>query len=243
VSTAPYSERFDWGRGHFRDDGPAIWPSAGYVTAEGKKISDGVRHPSSIVADGYLYIFYLDGGTWFADVPGRNKGIKVARAPLPATGAPSGFTPYFQGRFDPGNPSLPKGFDAAEIARFYAVQGGAADKLYDDSDRSFRFSVAHVRGTSSYAGVDEFCDSYAKPHPICEIRIRLSKDLVHWGPPATIESTVVSSWQAERLHYPEFMDSAASTNSEIDADDFWLLGTSTDYKLQAMRLRMAAPGP
>ena len=113
--------------------------------------------------------------------------------------------------------------------------------MIDDSDRSFRFSVAHIRGASAYAGVDEFCDYGVKPRPICEIRLRLSTDLVHWGPPATIDSTVTSSWEAERMHYPMFMDSAASANAEIDAQDFWLLGTTTDDKVQAMRLRLEGP--
>jgi hypothetical protein len=240
ISTAPYAEKYNWGRGNFQDDGPAIWPSAGYVTAAGAKISDGVRHPSSIIKDGYLYIFYLDGGTFgFADIPGRKKGIKVARAPLPATGAPRGFVPYFQGGFNLANTSLPTGFHAARISRFYAVPGGKADTLFDDSDKSFRFSVAHIRGTASYAGVDEYCDYTQRAKSMCELRLRLSHDLLHWGPPTAISTTIVSQWSDERLHYPIFMDAAGTTNDEIDAGDFWVLGTSTDYKLEAIHLRLS----
>jgi len=82
------------GRGRLRDsedNGPVIWPSAGYVDDRGRKVSWGVRHPSSFVHDGYLYIFYLDT----SDSPDVNHGIiKVARSPLSAKGAPGSFTSW-----------------------------------------------------------------------------------------------------------------------------------------------------
>jgi len=93
------------------DNGPVVWPSAGYLDASGAKTSEGVRHPSTIVYNGFVYLFYLDES--YGDDPDRHAGIKVARAPLDKAGAPGSFAAFYAGGFS--EPALPTGYRASNL--------------------------------------------------------------------------------------------------------------------------------
>ncbi|HEY1217161.1 MAG TPA: hypothetical protein VGE93_26330, partial [Bryobacteraceae bacterium] len=111
-----------WGQQPFPNDmGPVVWPSTGYLQANGEKFTCGVNTPSSIQYDGYVYIFFHDDGPYgspgappFYPPPaeeGREEGIKVARAPLADALDPRAWKVFSR---DPSgaevwHPSLPDG--------------------------------------------------------------------------------------------------------------------------------------
>ncbi len=168
LSAAPLSlQQLSVAEDHYVDYGPILWPSAGYTRADGSKITSGVKVPSSILKDGYIYVFYLDGGTWGSnDIPGRKKGIKVARAHLSKTGAPSGFVPYYDGRFDPANPSLPDRFDISKIAtRSTPCKAAGRIRFSRTAAISIRFSVAHIAGTGLYMPASRSTATIQSPDP------------------------------------------------------------------------------
>lgn len=227
LSATPYNREYNWGSTLFSDFGPAIWPSAGYVNGD-QKLSWGVRHPSSIIKDGYLYIVYLDTSAGNSD--GRKSGIKIARAPLSDQKVPTGFIPYHRGAFSENNKSLPPGFDPYKVRDFYESEGGAADELWPNSSNVNRFSIAKIRGTNLYAGVEEV---HSDDGLSWFLRLRLSDDLVNWSSPKEIPGTRTSGgWDAGVLHYPIFSDWDNTTNYEIDADGFYILGTHNSNPYQ-----------
>ena len=221
---APYVTTKTAGDPQFVDDGPVIWPSAGYVKTDGvTKATSGVTTPRTIIKDGYLYMFYNDGGTWFEiGDPGRQLGTRVARAPLPTSGKISGFVNYFQGHFA-NEMSLPAGFTAANAASFYQTKGGRGDIIIPNSGTTTLFSAAHFKGTGVYLGVAEHCD--ITPSVICQIQLYLSDDLAVWSGPVNITETQTSSYASFRYHYPVALNAPGDNSQEIDQHDFWIMGS------------------
>ncbi|MGE0526270.1 MAG: hypothetical protein AB7G93_13970 [Bdellovibrionales bacterium] len=111
-----FSAAENYGRFEYRADrGPVIWPTDGYYDSNGAKASSGVRHPSSIIHDGYIYIFYLDTSlSW----PNQlfSWGMKVARGELSRGGAPGSF--YVWNGTDFSTPALPANFDKDRLQDF-----------------------------------------------------------------------------------------------------------------------------
>jgi hypothetical protein len=206
-------------RNDLHELGPIVWPSAGYVRGQAK-LSNGVRHPSSLVSGGYIYVFYQD--TSHESEPGRHGGLVVARATLPVTSKGPRFIPHFAGQWSLENSSLPTGFDALAPESYFGRLGGRADELWPGSRTVIRFSVAHIRGTTFYLGVAEVLDGSR-----WAIELRLSSDLVAWGRPSRLIDMHGAGWAQGYLHYPMLYDPRSGTNHEIDAASFFIVGSKT----------------
>lgn len=249
----------------YTDLGPITWPANGYVeTLNGvvvKATDGGVRTPTSITYNGYLYVFYEDMSQG-DESSGTGPGMKVARAPITGSGVdPKSFKTYFNGAFT--DSALPIGFDSTRAADFYASKGGRSSFIFPDQPIVFQpaaqgtkrtdmrkeqqvpmFSVAQVKGTDWFLGVGLELNK--------GVTLRLSKDLVHWSLPTVIPGTeLVDYWTKgvdfERLplEYPRLMNAAGTSSSWIDSSDFYVvgmtitdLGGTTQKTMQAIHLKL-----
>jgi hypothetical protein len=208
------------------DLGPVLWPSTAYLAPDGRRLSGGVRQPSAVADGGYLYIFYNEA----SDVlePGREGGEKLARARLSEIGQDGArFVPLFNGGFDPQNRSLPPGFDRAHIAGFYDRPGGRAAPLWPGGGQVIYFSVARLRGTALFLGIEESGGFQGQPWGL---RLRLSADLVQWSPPVAIPGDAADTWPHGQMHYPRLCDMTGRPALEIDPAHFLVLGAATDQQ-------------
>ncbi len=220
----PFTEAAGWGlSAPVTDSGPIVWPRSGYLSADGTKASQGVRHPTFFVSGNYLYVFYLDmsyGSTWGS--------IKVARAALSDLPSPSAFRAYGNDGFL--QPALPAGFNAADIRSFYRVKGPASDCIVGCADDSFRFSVASIKDSNRFLGVLEYWDRTNKK---ARVSLTTSSDLMHWSDPVVVQEA--EAWSSITLHYPIFMDEAGWTNTTVDPKGFYLLGTDTHANTMVLK--------
>lgn len=199
------------------DFGPIAWPANGYTQA-GAKASFGLRHPSSLVHDGALYVFYVDES--FGEAPERGPGVRVVRAPTTPLPRPGRFTALRGETFT--EPALPDGYSPARLLDFVGQQGPASPPLFAEAGvDSVRFSVARVRGTRWFLGVEE----RTEVDDTWSLAFRLSEDLVHWSQPLFTPALRAASWDAARLNYPVLLDARGQTNTEVDAAGFFVLGT------------------
>lgn len=214
----------------FLDSGPIVWPANGYVDAGKKATNLGILHPSSIIKDGYLYVFFRD--TSYGTAAGRTKGLKVARAPITTSGIdPHSFKTYFQGSFT--DSALPSGFSTAQILNYFSVKGGRSSPLFDNSNSPegepdvYSFSAAKLTGTKYFLGVGQDLR--------LGITLRLSTDLVHWGNQTVIPGTEfnyftdggTSAFIKEPFMYPRLASADGDSNVEVDPNNFYVIGTST----------------
>jgi hypothetical protein len=207
------------------DLGPILWPSTGYIDAAGEHINGGLRHPSMIVRDGYIYVFYLEASR--SAEPGRLGGIKVARARIEDGGIPGAFTNWFGGAFS--EPSLPEGFAKERGGDFFAIAGGRSDLVNPEMHGgTVRFSVAKAEGTPYFLGVEEQIEE-----GFTQLYLRASRDLVHWGPRLAVPGCR-RPW-GENLHYPVFANKDYTSNTKIDPAGFYLVGSAAS-KMRAVRL-------
>ena len=223
LSWVEYTAQSNWGQKTHTDLGPIVWPSDGYLSASGQKTSlGGVRHPSSIIYNGFLYVFYLD--TSNNSQSGRGWGIKVARAPIPTIGIPQpqDFRVLSNGQFS--QPSLPSGLTLNNIASFYNQPGGLSDCIIGCNHDVVRFSVAKINNTNYFLGVEEYND------PNWKIDLYISSDLIHWKNPANLISKD-GDWNTGNLHYPIFLDKTGWNNTQIDSDEFYILGSTSQNAL------------
>ncbi|MHB1460921.1 MAG: hypothetical protein ACYC1M_06560 [Armatimonadota bacterium] len=212
MAWCPRSEMNGW-RFMSHDEGPVLWPSVGYLSADGKQAGCGLRHPSSIVHDGHLYVFYLE--SWpVKPAPGRQGGIKLARAPLDRLWTTGSFRNWFGGGCK--EPSLPHGFSKLD-RRCLSQPGGRSDKLFPEN--AVRFSVARVRDKQMFVGVEE-----RQTESRFALYLRCSEDLTHWSDGVLVPGTE-RGW-ADGYHYPILMNREMTSCELIDPDGF-LLATST----------------
>jgi hypothetical protein len=208
------------------DAGPVVWPAAGYLTANGAKASEGVRHPSSIVYDGNIYLFYLDMSP--AGDADRPPGIKVARAAMSDAGTPGSFSVYYNGDFT--EPGLPDGYTEWTFHDSLSQPGPRSTAILgDDSGDDCRFSVARVLPSPTdgalFLGVEEHSDADTG----WWVALRLSTNLTDWSPRYFIPGITASDWDSGFLHYPLLMDTGAQTNNTIAPDGFYVVGTTGAY--------------
>ncbi len=219
---------------NFKDLGPILWPSTGYLDAEKNKVSYGLRHPDLIEHNGYVYVFYLEGTQI---QPGKNAGIKVARAPIPKDGIPKPgtFKNYANGGFT--EDSLPKGFKKSKIKKFYATKGGKADKIlkYDYDASSIMFSVAKVKNTDYFVGIEELQDHKNKR---LVVGLRFSKDLVNWSKLTEIHGSNSLVWADFTMHYPTFLNKANLSSNKIGLSEFHIQYTNPKAVPSKMKLRI-----
>lgn len=228
------------------DVGPVIWPVAGYrswntIKNAWQQTSLGVRHPRGFVDNGYLYVFYLEHGETRDGKNLAGNGIYVARALLS-----SGVTPgsFMCGKNFTEN-CLPKGWSGwfdkktglastTEFEKDLGLPGPQVSSIIP-GDTILNFSVAKIKGTNLYAGVE----SDLSANQISD-SIRISTDLVNWSAPVQVPNTQFSTsyaaWNLNGLVFPRFADAITGSAELIDPNNFYLVGDSgTDSKQQACR--------
>lgn len=168
ASWVPNNQQTHWGQRFFPNDmGPIAWPSTGYLQPNGVKASCGIGIPSSIVYNGYVYVFFLDHGPYAGLNPsfeeGRLGGIKVVRAPVNEALDPTAYTAYYRDSVgnDTWNPSLPVGFTKETMLDFLSTRGLKTTDLMGEElwvSAPLRFSVAAVKNTGYFIGVESYSD-------------------------------------------------------------------------------------
>jgi hypothetical protein len=221
-----------WGQHYFSNDmGPIAWPSTGYLQTNGTKASCGIGIPSSIVYKDYVYVFFIDHGPYSGLNPnmeqGRLAGIKVIRAPVNGATNPQAYTAYYRDSAgnDNWNASLPPGFTPETILHFLNVKGPRTTDLMDEEpwvSAPLRFSVAVVRNTNYFIGVESYID--LQDGNRYKTALRWSVDLLHWTPRMLVISNA-SGFDSSTMNYPVFLSKDGLSNNIIDADDFYVLGT------------------
>ncbi len=200
----------------------------------------GVRHPSVVVHQGWVWLFYIDTGATagegeeFPEIvnPVRAQGVKLARAPLKALVDGKidfdTFKVYCEGRT--WQPGLPEGFDKAKIADFMQKPGPAATPLFgghlnrdDGTELTARFSVAKIRGRDLFLGVEQYSRT---PHMDTYIGLRVSEDLIHWSERTELDLPGISGGKLFpfAFKYPVFLDADGTDSFEIDPEEFYILG-------------------
>jgi hypothetical protein len=243
----PNNKQTNWGQQFFQNEiGPIVWPSTGYLTKDRTKCTSGLKHPSSIIHDGYVYVYFADGGSFGHNIPdeeGRQEGIKLVRAPIENALDPASYKVYY--RAPDGTvswlPSLPKGFTKEIMIDFVSVRGPKSTDLMNDRSmlsQEIRFSVAKVLNTDYFIGVEEYIDvADAKKF---RVALRFSKDLVIWSD-RVLQVYEAPRWEKTEMNYPVFLNSNGWTNTEIDLNDFYILGTPPQPCKSVNRIHIQNP--
>jgi len=219
------------GQAFFNDLGPVAWPSTGYVTEDGIKCTSGLRHPSSILVNDYLYIFFVDSGVFGSNIPqeeGRQEGIKVVRVHKDQALDPFGYRIYYK---DPsGNiswePSLPAGLTKENMLNYVGVKGPRSSDILNDTSLNYqmiRFSAAKVKNTNYFIGVEQYID--LPDSNKVKVALRFSADLLNWSDRQLVIYSA-ATWEDSSLNYPIFTNQEGSSNTEIDLSDFYVLGSA-----------------
>jgi hypothetical protein len=222
-----FSPRTGFGRSMDSSEiGPVAWPSAGYFDLSrgaGGKLSSGLRHPSSIVSNGYFYIYYLD--TSKGRIDGLSLGgTKVARAPISPRGVPGDFMVWDGRAF--AAPALPAGFDKNNMGAFIARPGPQVASLFAAEAighpgyplQSTHFAAAYDPKRHVFIGVESYIASEGEK-PRFRLALRLSTDLVHWSPRTDLDI------DSSELAYAQFCNASFTSNSEVDLSNLYMLGT------------------
>jgi hypothetical protein len=244
----PNTEATSWGQAYFSNDmGPIVWPSTGYFLPDGTKSSGGCGNNATIQADdGYLYVFYKDQSyQGISQEPGRQPGIKVARAPISDALNRHAYKSFYEDATGiHWNQSLPADLDKPYInAYIYGSQGPLASNILalpNESGRDYtRFSVAKVTGRNYYLGVGSF-----HLNGKLYMTLKYSYDLVHWlGDKVINEAT---SWDSSNFNYPIFLSADGWSNTQIAENSFYVLGTRADAignAVHKMHVYIPAPPP
>lgn len=240
-SAAPDLAATGWGLHGWRDRGPIVWPRDGYVRADGRKASWGVRHPSSIVAGRYLYVFYLDTGSAGSDptglpTQGIGAGISVARAPITDLARPGTFLTWAgHGRWVP---ALPPGLTPANLSTRFARRGGASVGLLGPNRGSYYFVAARITHPRRwrYIGLEHYSTARSRACPdrgtTLGVALWESNDLVSWQHPTSIPQLTScgvdqpSAYDKSQLRFPHFLNAAGTREDLIDPASFYLTGTN-----------------
>jgi hypothetical protein len=246
MSSLPYNlAAISKGRQAVTEYGPILWPSNGYIELSSdrthwtKATDGGIRHPSSIIADGHIYVFYEDLSQG-SEIDGRGPGIKVARAPVISSAIDSkSFRTYFNYSFD--DLALPQDFDLNHP--LWQSKGGRASSLFPSDVFSVSptpytgqitrrvsdeigFSVARMIGTGWFIGVANQLS--------LGTTLRISKDLLTWSEPVVIPGTASNFFgggvdlQTDiPLLYARFANADSESNNDIDPRNFYVIGTQT----------------
>jgi hypothetical protein len=256
INWMPNTAATDWGNTYFSNElGPIAWPATGYLLPSGDKASAGVGNPSPIQWNGYIYVFYTEEGP-FGAAPleeGRLEGIKVVRAPVNDALNPNAWQVYYRNpatNVESWNPSLPAGFTKENIMDFLSTKGPQATDVLNDLSghyREIRFSVAHVKGTNDFIGIESYQD-YTDLNPSGGTKVkkalRLSSDLVHWSD-RLLEVENVDDWELSKYNYPIFLSADGWSNTEVDPNDFYVIGSDgggISAAVNKIRISWPAPG-
>ena len=216
----------EWGMLPHLDTGPILWPSNGY-TYNGRKSSEGIRHPHGFVDQSYIWVFYEDKSWGDGN---RGYGIKLARSPVSSGGLPGSWKSYCNGSWES---SLPPGFSSTEIGSFYSRQGGCASPVLPTGGFQDSFAVAKDE-TGNYWGIEEHHTSEK-----WELRLWRSNNLVNWNLEQSLLSAI-GDWDKGELHYPVFVSKDGWHNDLIQENDFYIVGTRNGV-VRAIRVQRAIP--
>ncbi|HEX7756421.1 MAG TPA: hypothetical protein VF421_13805 [Niabella sp.] len=234
----PNTAATNWGNDYYYDQGPFVWPYAGYYHTDGTKSSFGLRHPSSVVKGDSIYVYFIDSSvdTIAAGVPGG--GIKVARAHLTDAIDPSKWYAYTASGWVP---SLPSGFTKETMLSYLKTKGPASKSLiYEWQLDPIRFAVAKINGTNYFLGVKLYMDYSVNPtNPAARVGLYLSTDLVNWSTQKLLIQDVAGGWDALQLRYPVFMNKTGDDNENIDLDDFYIIGSASGNSIGRLHLKIA----
>jgi hypothetical protein len=260
----PNNAQTNWGQQYFNNSlGPIVWPANGYVQSNWVSASQGVGGPSSITVGDYIYIFCGDIGPR-GGVPvqeGRGRGIRVLRVHKNDALAASNYKIYYK---DPaGNvswdPSLPAGLTKENMLNYVQTLGPkGTDVLNDVTGRNpcMRFSVAKVKNTNYFIGVEEYIDendlcshvhlrydgSYG-PVSKFKVALRFSNDLLNWSNRILIINSP-NCWDYHNMRYPILLSADGWSNTEVDLNDFYVLGTGgIEKSVNKVRIYIPPPPP
>lgn len=242
VAWYPNNQSTNWGQHEFSNHvGPISWPSNSFIAPDNRVATTGHSHPSSILANGYMYIFYSDAGPWGDHIQyeeGRLKGVKVVRVLQSDVLDASKYEIYYK---DPnGNvswpKSLPTGFTKETMLNYTRVKGPKSTDVLNipasANNRVIRFSVAKVRNTNYFMGLEEYIDdneSCLNGELKYKLALRFSSDLINWTD-RQMYVTTPKCWSEHNMRYPIFLDRTGWTNTEVDLNEFYILGTASINK-------------
>jgi hypothetical protein len=217
----PDSASTNWANKYFWEEGPVAWPAAGYVTADGTThASSGCRSPYSIIAGNYIYIYYQDAG------------IKVIRVPVSQALNETAYQVYYNGNW---YASLPAGCNRDNMMNYLKVPGPSSSSLFVDDGG--QFTVAHITNTNYYLGMEQI---YELQNNVMYMNtyLRLSTDLVSWsGRLLQIDHENVAGSTA--YNGPVFLNQNGWTNTEIDLNNFYILGSTNDGGSHIYRMKLS----
>jgi hypothetical protein len=255
LAYTPNNLSTNWGHQYFTDMGPFIWPATGYFLPNGKGASYGCGNNTTIQADGYLYIFYKDQSYYEAGVQmgaGRLPGIKVARAPISDALNPFAWQTFYEDvNGIHWNPSLPAGFNKSNIQNFYSTPGPQGTALLESNRDYTRFAVAKVAGTNYYMGLGSYPDpehtkrwqdDQGNWYSPMVTTLKYSYDLLHWTGDREIYRA--PNYKMNKLSYPIFLSADGWTNTTIDGNNFYIIGTRPEnngIKNEVYNMRIYIP--
>jgi hypothetical protein len=220
----PYDSAHDWGNQYLNDLGPIAWPSAGYVNPDGTQASSGLRHPSSIVYNNYIYSYVKD------ESKDGTGGIKLIRCSVANILNPASYETWSETRG--WISSLPNGFSKEQCANYFSVRGPQNSPVFPAERNTIRFSVARFRNSGLFIGVEQYNDDFDKGR--CKLAFRTSSDLIHWSGRINFYSNKTLDWDDFQFKYPIFLNTEGTSNNDIDINSFFVIGTSTDNKVNKL---------
>lgn len=244
-----------WMHKRWIDHGPMVWPSKGYTNSTGQKTSTGVKHPSIINLDGYVYIYYIDTSlksTLNTDFSGRRAGVKVARAPLGLHTNPSSYRNYYNGAWT--EHAMPNGFSKDYIADFYHKLPGKSTVItpyytgtlkndgtpYDSHSNNgiVSFSVAEIVGTDYLIGVEQRIDVGGRHNHL--FRIARRENPAVWSEGKEFYPNASDGVNDPIVYYPTFLDIHGTSNQRIFSFDnsFYVIGSSYDTPSKFFRIKI-----
>lgn len=191
------------------DLGPVVWPQAGYLDADGKQCSRGVRHPYGFVAGDWFYIFYLDT---------TDGAIRAARAPLKSLFEPGAFRLCYRGEFS--QPALPPDVRSEDHAGL-KQEPGPSGAMLPGAPRSARFVATHIQGTPYFLGV-EHRQFGEHGENVYEVWLHVSRDLIHWSKGTPVPGTRGGYYASELGQRPIAVNRDYTAHDEIDPRGFYL---------------------
>lgn len=230
MAYAPVTPDTGWGvELHKGDQGPILWPQTGFLTPDGQAVAEGFKHahphPSSLIAedpaDGktYLYVFASICSTR----PDKLSMVGAARSPIESRGLPGTYRNLYQGDYT--EPSMPED-TGGDIPLLLRQKGGRADAIHPEMHNVNRFSVARLKRSGLFLGVETYFESGA-----ARTALRLSRDLRAWSErfmvpvtPAAVQSP--ASGLPAGLYYPKFLSRDGSSHHLVDeAEPFYIIAT------------------
>ncbi|MEW6108513.1 MAG: T9SS type A sorting domain-containing protein [Nitrospirota bacterium] len=223
-----YGKDNNWGNVYLHDIGPIAWPAAGYLNQDGTQASKGLRHPSSIIDGNYLYIFVVD-----ASHHGKG-GVKLIRSHVNELQNTSKYETWSKSGWIP---ALPQGFTKERAADFFKRKGPNNSRVFALDRNTIRFSVAKIIDTDEFIGVEEYIMGRGD-HTI-KAAFRFSKDLIHWSD--RVPFYAADDWGSSTFRYPIFLNRDGTSNTEIDIEEFYVLGASGDGSITKMHFNLDQP--